>query len=697
MPRLLPLIVLLPILCLAACSSEPASDVNTATGEDITRVPPLIDRELFFGDPEISGADLSPDGRWVSFIRPYRGVRNIWVKGLDDPFEAARPVTADARPVPDYFWSRDGRFILYVQDKDGNEDFHVYSVDPQAEPLGDTGVPPAVDLTPVDGVRAGIYAVPRDQPDAIIVGLNDRDPAYHDVYRVDIASGARTLLIRNEQQVGGYLFDEQGQPRLAIRQIEGGDTDLLRVESSGELTPILRTGFEEEVAPIRFHPDGRRVYVVSNVGENVDLAQLMLLDPGTGEMELVESDPEGQVDFAQAIFDDRDDRLLATVYVGDRLRIYAHDEQVARDLEILRRQLPDGDLRVAGATEDMDLMLVAVSRDVDPGSVYLYDRRKGDVTLQYRSRPDLPSEHLASMEPIRYPARDGLEIPAYLTVPRGVEPRNLPVIIHPHGGPWARDAWGYDAYAQFLANRGYAVLQPNFRGSTGYGKAFLNAGNRQWGTGAMQHDLTDAVRYLVEQGIADPGRVAIFGGSYGGYATLAGVAFTPELYACAIPYVAPSNLITLVESFPAYWRPWLEGSWFRRVGDPEVEADRLDLIERSPLFAVDAIQCPLLVVHGANDPRVKQHESDQIVVALRTRGKDVEYVVAPDEGHGFRAPENRLALAVAMERFLARHLGGRAQEDVDQATAQRLEQITVDVSRVAAPATVSGAEPAGDG
>jgi dipeptidyl aminopeptidase/acylaminoacyl peptidase len=297
------------------------------------------------------------------------------------------------------------------------------------------------------------------------------------------------------------------------------------------------------------------------------------------------------------------------------------------------------------------------------------------------------------MKPIRYRARDGLEIPAYLTLPRGVEAKNLPVVVHPHGGPWARDGWGYDPYAQFLANRGYAVLQMNFRGSTGYGKHFLNAGDHEWGTGAMQNDITDGVKYLIDQGIADPDRVAIFGGSYGGYATLAGVAFTPDLYACAIPYVAPSNLITLVESFPAYWRPWLEGSWFKRVGDPDVEADRLDMIERSPLFKADAIKCPLLVVHGANDPRVKQHESDQIVVALRTKGKDVEYIVAPDEGHGFRAPENRKALAVAMERFLSKHLGGRLQEDVPADTAERLGEITVDVTQV--EAVTDAGEPAG--
>jgi dipeptidyl aminopeptidase/acylaminoacyl peptidase len=332
--------------------------------------------------------------------------------------------------------------------------------------------------------------------------------------------------------------------------------------------------------------------------------------------------------------------------------------------------------------DDMSRMLVAVSSDVDPGSVYLFHSASHRAELQYRSRPDLPSEHLAHMKPVSFAARDGMTIHGYLTLPKGVGLKNLPVVMYIHGGPWARDFWGYEPYAQFLANRGYAVMQVNYRSSTGYGKHYMNAGNREWGLGSMQHDVTDAVQWLIAEGIADPDRVGIFGGSYGGYATLAGVTFTPELYACGVPYVGPSNLITLIESFPEYWKPFLEGSWYKRVGNPEVEADRADLIARSPLFNCDRIQAPLLVVHGANDPRVKQHESDQIVVALRQKGKAVEYVVAPDEGHGFRAPGNRKALAVAMERFLAKHLGGRVQADVLPETQSRLEEITVDVTKV---------------
>jgi len=660
---------------LAGCGgdSEPTQEVADA-------MPPLLDRELFFGDPEVSGAQLSPDGRWMTFLKPFEGARNIWIKGADQPFDAAQPLTADKRPVPGYFWSRDSRHVLYVQDRDGDENYHVWAVDPAGERTGDAGVPVARDLTPIDGVRAMIYSVPKNAPDVIIVGLNDRDPSFHDVWRVDIESGDRVLLRQNDDGMAAWMFDLDGKLRLAVRTVPGGGAELLRVDLDG-YTTLASSTYEEELNPVRFHKDGRHCYVETNVGD-LDLSQLMLMDTETGVMQYVEADPEGEVDFGGTSFHPETDQLLATYYVADRVRVYPKTDEAARLWENLRKALPAGEISTTSMTRDMSRLLVSVSSDVDPGSVYLYDTASGQATLQYRSRPDLPSEHLAPMKPVKYTARDGLTIHGYLTLPRGVPHENLPVVMYIHGGPWARDYWGYEPYCQFLANRGYAVMQVNYRSSTGYGKHYLNAGNRQWGLGAMQHDVTDAVQWLIAEGIADPEKVAIYGGSYGGYATLAGVTFTPDLYACGIPYVGPSNLLTLIESFPEYWRPFLEGSWYKRVGDPAVESDRQDLIARSPLFHSDQITAPLLVVHGANDPRVTQHESDQIVTALRDKGKPVEYIVAPDEGHGFRAPENRKALAVAMEKFLARHLGGRYQEDVRESTQQRLDEITVDVSTV---------------
>jgi dipeptidyl aminopeptidase/acylaminoacyl peptidase len=647
----------------------------------LAQLPPLVDREVFFGDPEIAYAALSPDGRYVSFVRPLDGVLNVWVKGIDEPFDAARPITHDTRrPIFSYFWSQDGRYVLWVQDTGGDENFHVHAVDPSATPAPGSRVPPARDLTPYPNVRALIYATPRNTPNQILVGLNDRDPRLHDVYRLNLTTGERTLVLRNEQNVAAWTADLQGNLRLATRMTADGGTEILRVDGS-RLVPVYSCTMEETCELLRFHRDGRRVYMQSNQGD-VDLVQLVLFDPQSGAVEVVEKDPEGQVDFGGAIFSEATDELIATTYTGDRVRIYARDPQFARDLETIRTALPEGDLFFRVPSRDDRLWIVKQVLDTDEGPNFLYDRSTGRVELLYRPRTDIPAQHMAERQAVRYRARDGLEIPAYLTLPRGVEPRSLAVVVLPHGGPWARDVWGFDATAQFLANRGYAVLQPNFRGSTGFGKRFLNLGNNQWGTGTMQHDVTDGVRWLVEQGIADPQRVGIMGGSYGGYATLAGLAFTPEVYAAGVSIVGPSSIITLLNSIPPYWEP-VRKLFAARVGDPENPADLERLRAQSPLYSATRIRAPLLVIQGANDPRVKQPESDQIVIALRDLGRHVEYLVAEDEGHGFAVRENNIASFVAIERFLARHLGGRHQESMPPEIRQRLQALTVDVHTVA--------------
>ncbi len=682
--------VFLIIVCVFSLSAIQSPDRQLPY---LDQLPPLIDREIFFDDPEIASGQLSPDGRFVSFRRPLDGVMNIWVKGFDEPFEDARPVTAETdRPIPGYFWSRDSRYILYVNDKDGDENFNVYTVDPLAEPDPGTGVPPSRNLTDMEDVRAQIYSVPRNTPDYIVIGLNDRDQRYHDVYRLHIESGEKELLYLNEDEIVGWNVDDDGDLRFASRQTDDGGTEILQYVDD-VFNQVYKVDFEESAGIVRLHEDGEHVYLVTNKGEDADLMRFVLFNPDTGEETLIEKDPEGEVDFAGAAFSNVTDELLATFYIGDRVRIYFHNEQFKNDYETVREALPEGDISFGSRTEDENLWLVSVTRDVDPGATYLYNRETGEVRFQYRPRPNLPTEHLAEMHPVRYTARDGLDIPAYLTLPKGVEPENLAVVILPHGGPWARDMWGYRSEAQFLANRGYAVFQPNFRGSTGYGKEFLNAGNKEWGTGYMQHDITDGVTYLIEEGIADPDRVAIYGGSYGGYATLAGLAFTPDLYAAGISFVGPSNIITLLESVPPYWEPIIK-MFHKRVGNPDDEEDYERLIEQSPLYSAEQIQAPLLVVQGANDPRVKKHESDQIVVAMRDLGRDVEYIVAPDEGHGFRRPENRIAFYVAMEKFFAEHLGGRYQEDVPENIAQRLDEITVDVAGVELPEPVAGLEEA---
>ena len=691
-----------------AGAQEPASPDVLVGSENISppsvtyqgELPPLIDRQTFFGDPQYAGAQLSPDGEHVSFTKEYQGVMNVWVKGVDEPFDAAEPVTADTtRPVQGYFWTQDSERILYVQDKGGNENFHIYAVDPDAEEDTDLGVPPAEDLTPYENVQARIYALPEATPGEIVVGLNDRNPQYHDLYRIDLATGDRELLFKNTEGYGSYTFDHEGRFRLASRQTDGGGTEIQRVsitEQDTTFTPIYSCSVDESCGVSRFHKDNERVYLTTNKGEDVDLQQLRLLNVQTQESELVATDPEGEVDFGGAIFNDRTEELAATVYVGERQRVYPKTEAFEQKYKTLKQKLPDGEISIGASTEDFRTHIVSVEQDVNPGATYLFDSESGTVEKLYESRPELPTQHLAEMKPVTYEARDGLEIPAYLTLPKGVEAETLPTVIYVHGGPWARDTWGYNARAQFLANRGYAVLQPNFRGSSGYGQSFLHAGDEEWGTGAMQHDLTDGVKHLIDQGIADPDRVGIFGGSYGGYATLAGVTFTPDLYAAGVPYVAPSNLLTLIESFPAYWQPYLEGTWYERVGNPENPEDRKRLKRQSPLFKADQITAPLLVVHGANDPRVKQQESDQIVATLREQGHPVEYIVAPDEGHGFSNEDNRLAFSTAMEKFLAQHLGGRYQTNATDPIRQRLTEITVNPDSVTMPDTSATAEATSD-
>ena len=629
----------------------------------LAKLPPIIDRELFFGDPQIASGQLSPDGSHIAFLKPYKNILNIWVKGMSDPFAAARPMTADTtRPVRGYFWSRDGKYILYAQDQGGDENFNIYAVDPSAKLEPGQDVPPPRDLTPYEKVAATIYALPKSTPGVIFVGLNDRDERYHDAYRVDLATGQRSLVKRNDKEIAAWIFDLEGNLRLASKSTADGGTEILRIDPDTAIV-VYSCGKNETVDPIRFHKDGQRVYMASDKGDDVNFQRLILFDPATGAEELVESDPMNQVDFGGAEFSEKTDELVETYYVGDRLRVYFKDAGWEKDYKRLQKQLPDGDIYFRSSTNDERLWIFAVTSDVDPGAAYLYNRETGKAELLYRPYPDLPLKYLASMKPIVYTSRDGLEIHGYLTVPRGVKEKNLPLLVMVHGGPWARDDWGYDPIAQFLANRGYAVLQPNFRGSTGYGKKFLNAGNNEWGD-KMQDDITYGVRYLVKEGIVDPKQVAIFGGSYGGYATLAGLAFTPDVYAAGISYVGPSNIITLLNSIPPYWAV-LKATFNERVGDPSKPEDAERLKRQSPLFSAKKIKAPLLVVQGANDPRVKKAESDQIVVALRDLGRDVEYIVAPDEGHGFVGVDNRTAFSVAAEKFLAKHLGGRYQETMN--------------------------------
>jgi len=645
----------------------------------IAQPPQLIDREVFFGDPEISGAQISPDGKFIAFLKPLSRTRNIWVKRTEEPFTSAKPITAETkRPIPAYFWSRDGRYVLFVQDKDGDENYNVYAVNPADAPAAGAQVPPARNLTDAKGVRAAIYAVPRTEPDIIYAGLNDRDKAWHDLYKVRISTGERTLLRKNTDRLTGWVFDLKDQLRLATRSADNGDTEILRVDPDG-FKKIYSCSVVESCSPVQFQKGGQLLYMVSNKGE-ANFAQLITLDPQTGKETLVESDPLKRVDLNGVMISEVTDRLIATIYNDDKVRVYWKDKSWETDYKWIKSKLPGKELRAGSHTKDERFWLMTAFSDAEPGETYLFDRKYKNLNLQYRVREKLPREALASMQPVRYKSSDGLEIPGYLTLPKGAPAKNLPAVVVPHGGPWGRDNWGYDGVTQFLANRGYAVLQMNFRGSTGYGKKFLNAGNKEWGQ-KMQDDITWGVKYLEAGGIADPKRVGIMGGSYGGYATLAGVAFTPDVYAAAVSIVGPSNLITLLNSIPPYWEQ-VRKMFVERMGDPNTPEGKAQLERQSPLNSASKIKTPLLVVQGANDPRVNKAESDQIVVALRDRGFPVEYLVAPDEGHGFARPVNSMAMYAAAERFLAKHLGGRYQEGATPEVAARLKEITVDPKTV---------------
>ncbi|HYR83353.1 MAG TPA: alpha/beta fold hydrolase [Terriglobia bacterium] len=642
--------------------------------------PPLIDRELFFGNPEIAGAQLSPDGKYLAFVKPWKDTMNVWVKKVEEPFTAARLLTSETkRPIPGYNWSRDGKYVLYVKDNDGDENFNAYVVDPAAPPAAGSETPSSRDLTGLKGVRVLIYSVPKNDPDVVYIGLNDRDKAWHDLYKLKLSTGERTLIRQNTEKTAAWFFDLNGQLRLALRTADNGDQDMLRVDPAG-FTKIYSCNVFETCAPVRFHKDGKRIYMVTDKGDRENFIGLSLLEPETGKVEAVESDPLRRVDFLTAVFSEATDELMLTVYREDKVRRYFRDKTFEADYKWLAGKLPGKEFNLPSRSLDERLWLVNANGDTEPGATYLFDRKTRKLTLQFKIREKVPREALASMQTIRYKSSDGLEIPAYLTLPKGVPGKSLPTMVIPHGGPWGRDVWGYNPLAQFFANRGYAVLMPNFRGSTGYGKKFLNAGNGEWGR-KMQDDITWGVNSLVSQGIADPTRIGILGGSYGGYATLAGVAFTPDLYRAAVDIVGPSNLVTLLESTPPYWeaqRKFL----FARMADLNTPEGQAWLKERSPLNSADKIKTPLLVAQGANDPRVNKAEAEQIVIALRDRGFPVEYLLAPDEGHGFARPVNNSALFMSAERFLAKHLDGLFQDGGTPEVTARLKEITVDPKTV---------------
>jgi dipeptidyl aminopeptidase/acylaminoacyl peptidase len=612
----------------------------------------LIPRSVLFGNPERTSPQLSPDGSALAWIAPRDGVLNLWVapigveSGVD--WTAARPVTEDTdRGIRSFGWARDGRHVLYVQDVGGDENWRLYDVDPESLERRD--------LTPFEGIHATIIGTSKRRPDEVLVGINADNPQLHDVYRLHLSSGELVKEIENPGYAG-WLADEDLVVRCAVDpQPDGSFNVLVRDSGADEFRFLLAVPAEDATSTdvVSFSGDGRSLLMISSAG--TDTGRLTRVDLATGESTVLAEDPEADVSGALLDPDTRDPQIV--MVLKDRMTYIVLDPSVEEDLKAVRA-LHAGDPSISGRDEADTTWLIAFNVDAGSVTYFTYDRAAKTGRLLFSARPALASYELAPMEPFSFRARDGLLIHGYLTFPPGLGRSGLSAVVDVHGGPQVRDTWGYNPEAQWLANRGYLCIQVNYRGSTGYGKAFVAAGDREWG-GKMHDDLVDAVDYAVSEGLADRSKVAIYGGSYGGYAALVGAAFTPDVFCCAVDIVGPSNLKTLLETIPPYWAPMI-AQLYRRVGNPETDAEFL--WSRSPLSRARDIRIPLLIAQGANDPRVKQAESEQIVAALTEAGIDHEYMLFPDEGHGFAKPENRIKFYTAAERFLAKYLGGRYED-----------------------------------
>jgi len=612
----------------------------------------LIPREVLFGNPDKASVQLSADGTQISYLAPVDGVLNVWVGPADDP-AAAEPVTDDTdRGIRGYFWAYTNEHILYIQDKEGDENWRVYSVNLTTGEIRN--------LTPLEGVQAQIQAVSQKFPDEILIGLNDRVPQLHDIYRVNIDTGDRTLVQENEGFLG-FVIDDDYNVRFAARMTPDGGMEYLSVTEEGDWELFMEIAMEDVLTtgPVMFDKTGKILYMIDS--RDRDTSALFALDLETGEQTLIAEDP--RADLSGVMVHPTERNIQAVAFTYERKHWQILDESIAEDLAYLST-VADGDVEVTDRTLDDRYWMVAYVMDNGPVRYYHYDREAQEAQFLFTHQKELEGRPLAKMHPVVIESRDGLNLVSYYTLPVGSDSDGdarpdepLPMVLWVHGGPWARDSWGYNPIHQWLANRGYAVMSVNFRASTGFGKAFINAGNLEWGA-KMHDDLIDAVDWAIQEGIAEPDQVAIFGGSYGGYATLVGMTFTPETFACGVDLVGISNLVTWIETIPPYWEPQIE-LFATRIGDPRTEEGRALLTERSPLTYVDEIQRPLLIGQGANDPRVPQAESDQIVQAMQEKGIPVTYVLYPDEGHGFARPENNLSFFAVTEAFLSECLGGR--------------------------------------
>jgi dipeptidyl aminopeptidase/acylaminoacyl peptidase len=627
---------------------------DTKAGELNRNNGSLISRDLLFGNPDRITTRISPDGSNISFLAPKDGVLNIWVGPADAP-QTAKPVTNDTyRGIRSYMWSYTSQHILYLQDANGDENWRIYSVNLQSGKI--------LDLTPFEGVRAELRAISINHPHEVIIALNKRDPEYHDLYRLNFETGNMTQILEN-RKFSDFKIDNDFQVRLASNMTADGGTEIFIPTQDGGWEPFMKIEMEDTLTTgfSGFNKSNNFSYLVDSRGRNT--AALYAFNMHTNKSSLIAEDPKS--DLYGIMTHPTEKTVQAVAFYYDRVAWKILDPSIQQDFDLLNK-VEEGDMSVVSRTLDDKVWIVVFTKDNGPARYYRYDRTEKKASFLFTDREKLEGLPLAKMIPAVMKSRDGLDMVCYYTLPYrsdengdGLPDEPLPMVLYVHGGPWGRDYWGFDSIHQWLANRGYAVLSVNFRGSTGLGKSFINAGNLEWGR-KMHDDLIDAVNWSVEKKIADPEKIAIMGGSYGGYAALAGLTFTPETFACAVDIVGPSNLITLLETIPPYWKPEIE-HYTKRVGDFRTEPGKKLLAERSPLSYVERIERPLLIGQGANDPRVKQNESDQIVKAMQAKGLPVTYVLYADEGHGFARPENRLSFYAIAEAFLAAHLGGSFQ------------------------------------
>ena len=614
--------------------------------------PELIPREVVFGNPEKVSPRLSPDGTMMSYRAPVDDVMNVWVGtiGKDD----ARPVTEDTlRGIRRYFWAADGRHIMYLQDEGGDENWRLYSVDIESLLFSC--------LTPFEGVQVQIVDRNKHFPNELLIAMNKDNPQVHDVYHLELKTGELTKVAENPGNYLGWVTDAEFKVRGCLAATdEGGYDFLIRKTGKGKFEKLITWGPDDAMisGPIGFTKDGESVYLIDS--RDINAGRLVKMSIADRKVEVLAEDP--QYDVSGVIQNPDTYEIEAVTFMKERQEVVILDEAIRADYEAIRK-LHHGDVFISSRDDADDTWLIGFDADDGPIPYYSYDRNTRKATFLFVHRPALNDYTLARMEPISFESRDGLTIHGYITYPTGKRRENLPMVLNVHGGPWYRDAWGYNGEAQWLANRGYACMQINFRGSTGYGKDFLNASNKEWG-GKMHDDLVDAVKWAVDQGIADSNKVAIYGGSYGGYAALVGATFTPDLFCCAVDIVGPANLVSWITSIPPYWSSFQQ-ILYKRIGHPETEEEFLK--SRSPLYKADQIKIPMLIAQGANDPRVPQAESEQIVEALKANNIEHEYMLFEDEGHGFAIPENRLKFYAAAEKFLSKYLGGRFEEEATPA------------------------------